>query len=108
MSPEMERATTDNFNDDGTLAVPMRATLDPDDGNAMESASDRPRRSRPSARTVEAANNAVKALEEAQAKNVRYRNLDIRAYEEAYTEGPSRGGSPQRAVATLRSLTPWT
>ena len=28
--------TTDNFNDDGSLAVPMRATLDPDDGNAME------------------------------------------------------------------------
>ena len=71
--------TGDNFNDDGTLAVPMRATLDPDDGNAMERL--------PTTATiaviradVEAANNAVKALEEAQAKNVNT-NLD-RAYEE--------------------------
>ena len=32
--------TTDNFNDDGSLAVPMRATLDPDDGNAMEVTAD--------------------------------------------------------------------
>ena len=72
--------TTDNFNDDGSLAVPMRATLDPGDGNAMEVL--------PTAATIgtiradrEAANNAVAALEEAQAKNTN-RNLDI-AYEEA-------------------------
>ena len=72
--------TTDNFNDDGSLAVPMRATLDPDDGNAMEVL--------PTTATIgtiradrEAANNAVAALEEAQAKNTN-RNLDI-AYEEA-------------------------
>ncbi|MYF68627.1 MAG: hypothetical protein F4181_01000, partial [Proteobacteria bacterium] len=72
--------TGDNFNDDGTLAVPMRATLDPDDGNAMEVL--------PTTATiaviradVEAANNAVKALEEAQAKNTN-RNNDI-AFEEA-------------------------
>ncbi|MCZ0954270.1 MAG: hypothetical protein OXJ56_17005, partial [Rhodospirillaceae bacterium] len=70
----------DNFNDDGTLAVPMRNTLDPDDGNAMEVT--------PTTATigviradVEAANNAVKALEEAQAKNTN-RNNDI-AFEEA-------------------------
>ena len=72
--------TTDNFNDDGSLRVPMRATLDPDDGNAMEVL--------PTTATIadiradrEAANNAVAALEEAQAKNTN-RNLDI-AYEEA-------------------------
>ncbi|MYJ94533.1 MAG: hypothetical protein F4053_02725 [Proteobacteria bacterium] len=72
--------TGDNFNDDGTLAVPMRNTLDPDDGNAMEVL--------PTTATiaviradVEAANNAVKALEEAQAKNTN-RNNDI-AFEEA-------------------------
>ena len=28
--------TTDNFDNDGNLRVPMRNTLDPDDGNAME------------------------------------------------------------------------
>ena len=72
--------TTDNFNDDGSLAVPMRNTLDPDDGDAMEVL--------PTTATIaviradrEAANNAVTALEEAQAKNTN-RNLDI-AYEEA-------------------------
>ena len=80
MSPGDGTRTGDNFNDDGTLAVPMRNTLDPDDGNAMEVL--------PTTATiaviradVEAANNAVKALEEAQAKNTN-RNNDI-AFEEA-------------------------
>ena len=75
--------TTDNFNDDGSLLVPMRATLDPDDGNAMEPT--------PIQATiaviradVEAANNVVTALEEAQAKNVN------RLLDDIYTEGLRR------------------
>ena len=75
--------TGDNFADDGSLLVPMRETLDPDDGNAMEPL--------PTTATmaviradVEAANKVVKALEEAQAKNVNSLLDDI------YTEGLRR------------------
>ena len=75
--------TGDNFADDGSLLVPMRNTLDPGDGNAMEPT--------PTTATiaviradVEAANNVVKALEEAQAKNQNSLLDDI------YTEGLRR------------------
>ena len=74
---------TDNFKDDGSLLVPMRNTLDPDDGNAMEPL--------PTTATmadiradVEAANKVVTALEEAQAKNQNSLLNDI------YTEGLRR------------------
>ena len=60
--------TTDNFDDSGSLIVPMRETLDPDDGNAMEPTPTQASISDIRA-DVEAANKTVAALVEAQAKN---------------------------------------
>ena len=72
---------TDNFNDNGTLAVPMRDTLDPGDGNAKEPALDATTTIADIRADRDAANNAVAALEAAQAKNENA-NLTL-AYAEA-------------------------
>ncbi|MDE0006525.1 MAG: hypothetical protein OXQ29_27875, partial [Rhodospirillaceae bacterium] len=66
--------TTDNFNDDGTLRVPMRATLDPDDPATIMEPLPITATIADIRADVEAANNVVKALEEAQAKNQNVNN----------------------------------